>query len=123
MSYEIVETNKRKNLECSKYLRSEPTPLQTPYVFEIKLEKTDGNINTIRIIKKSLEDNLINQNEMILYNLVTKCNITIIPIETMEVMNIELPITSQSKCYYISNKIYIEAINVNDFISINYKFN
>ena len=55
--YEIVEKPKKNNLDMSKYLHSEPTPLQTPYVFEIKLEKIDGNINTLRIIKKSIKDN------------------------------------------------------------------
>jgi hypothetical protein len=35
--YEIVEKTKKNNLDISKYLHSEPTPLQTPYVFEIKL--------------------------------------------------------------------------------------
>ena len=119
--YEIIESNKRKNLEISKYLHSEPTPLQTPYVFEIKLEKIDGNINILRIIKKTVEDNLINQNEMILYNSVAKCSITIIPIETMEITKIELLL--QSKSYHISNQIYIEALNINDFLYINYKLN
>jgi len=121
--YEIVETTKKNNLDISKYLHSEPTPLQTPYVFEIKLEKTDGNINTLRIIKKSIKDNLINQNEMILYNSVVKCYINIIPVETMEVIKIELQLDSRYKCNYISEQIYMEAININDFLHINYRLN
>lgn len=125
-SYEINNTNNKKKSVQSKYLYTNNESDTILFIFELLLSDINNNTKTIRKIKKTIQGNILSNDDNILYDSIKNITITILDVNYSNVpIIIKETIDHNLSCNTILNeKIYIEILkNTNNLMTINYNIN
>jgi hypothetical protein len=125
-SYEINNTNNKKKSNQSKYLYTSNESDTMLFIFELVLSDKNNETKIIRKIKKTVQGNILSNDDNILYDSITNIIITILDINCSDLPIIfKETINHDISCNTILNeKIYIEIIkNINNMMTINYNIN
>lgn len=119
---EINYTIQKKKNENSKYTYKINEQGSQIFVFELVFHNNEGINTTIRRIKRGNQGNVISSTDEILYNNISRIKISILDSNNINNQINAKIILDQSTTYttYITNEIYLEFNNNNNFLDCNY---
>lgn len=119
---EVNYTIQKKKTENSKYTYKMNEQGSQIFVFELVFRNNEGINTTIRRIKRGNQGNVISSSDEILYNNIERIKISILDSNNINNQIQAKIILDQSTTYttYITNEIYLEFNNNNNFLDCNY---
>lgn len=119
---EVNYTIQKKKTENSKYTYKMNEQGSQIFVFELVFRNKEGINTTIRRIKRGNQGNVISSSDEILYNNIERIKISILDSNNINNQIQAKIILDQSTTYttYITNEIYLEFNNNNNYLDCNY---
>jgi hypothetical protein len=119
---EVNYTIQKKKTENSKYTYKMNEQGSQIFVFELVFRSKEGINTTIRRIKRGNQGNVISSSDEILYNNIERIKISILDSNNINNQIQAKIILDQSTTYttYITNEIYLEFNNNNNYLDCNY---
>jgi len=119
---EVNCTIQKKKIENSKYTYKMNEQGSQIFIFEIIFRNIEGNNSTIRRIKKGNQGNIISTTDKILYNNIDRIKMSVLDSNNINNQIEARIVLDHSTTYttYITNEIYLEFNNNNNYLDCNY---
>ena len=119
---EVNCTIQKKKIENSKYTYKMNEQGSQIFIFEIIFRNIEGNNFTIRRIKKGNQGNIISTTDKILYNNIDRIKMSVLDSNNINNQIEARIVLDHSTTYttYITNEIYLEFNNNNNYLDCNY---